>query len=86
MSIFGRMLWLYRWSVLKWLVKEPNDDVERTSLVSALPSTEYRPGLSLTHISLAYFLWDMGKQCKTRSDAASEQVSHCLQTEVSFKI
>ena len=25
---------------------------------------------SLTHISLASFLWDIGKQCKTRQDAA----------------
>ena len=43
----------------------------------------------LTHISLASFLWDIGKQCKTRSDAqnaAPDQVLHCLLTEVSFKI
>ena len=39
--------------------------------------------LTLTHISLASYLWDIGKQCKTRSDAAD---LHCLLTEVSFKI
>ena len=48
--------------------------------------------VNLTHISLGSFLWDIGKQCKTRSDAAkcgvsvSDQVLHFLQTEVSFKI
>ena len=39
---------------------------------------------------LASFLWDIDKQCKTRSDAAkhaaSDQVLHCLLTDVSFKI
>ena len=41
------------------------------------------------HISLAFFLWDIDKRCKTRSDAAntaSDQVLYCLLTEVSFKI
>ena len=28
----------------------------------------------LTHISLASFLWDIGKQCKTRSNAAKRGV------------
>ena len=44
---------------------------------------------SLTHVSLAFSLWDIGKQCKTRSDAknaASDQVLHCSGTEVSFQI
>ena len=27
---------------------------------------------SLTHISLASFLWDIGKQCRPRSDATKE--------------
>ena len=36
-------------------------------------------------ISLASFLWDIGRQCKTRP-AASDQVLHCLETEVYFKI
>ena len=41
----------------------------------------------LTHISLASFLWDIGKQCKTRSDAAaSDQILHCLLTDVPFRI
>ena len=42
---------------------------------------------SLTQISLASFLWDIGKQCKTRSDAAKRGVGlvlHCLLTGVSF--
>ena len=38
----------------------------------------------LTHISLASFLWDIGKQCKSRSDAA-KQVLHYLLTEAPFK-
>ena len=29
---------------------------------------------SLTHLSLASFLWDMGKQCRPRSDAAERGV------------
>ena len=29
----------------------------------------------LTHISLESFLWDIGKQCKTRSDAAKRSLS-----------
>ena len=37
--------------------------------------------------NIALFYWDIGKQCKTRSDAAaSDQVLHCLLTEDSFKI
>ena len=41
----------------------------------------------IADISLAYFLWDIGKQCKTTSDAAysSDQALHCLLTEVSIK-
>ena len=44
--------------------------------------------VTLTHISLASFLWDIGKQCKTISDvknSASDQVLHCRLIEVSFK-
>ena len=43
----------------------------------------------LAHISLASFLWDIGKQYKTRSDAAntaSDQVVHCLLTQVCLEI
>ena len=29
----------------------------------------------LTHISLASFLWEIGKQCRSRSDAAERGVS-----------
>ena len=44
----------------------------------------------LTHISLGSFIWDISKQCRTRSDAtfcgeASDQVLHCLLTENTFK-
>ena len=44
---------------------------------------------ALTHISLASFLWDIGQSAKpdqTPQNAASNQVLHCLLTEVSFKI
>ena len=44
---------------------------------------------NLTNISLASFLCDIGRKCKTRSDAtnvASDQVLHCLLTEVYFKV
>ena len=37
----------------------------------------------LTHISLASFLKDIGKQHKHRSDAASDRGLHCLHTECS---
>ena len=46
-------------------------------------------GISKSHISLVSFLWDIGKQCKTRSDASkamSDQVHYCLLTEGSFRI
>ena len=39
--------------------------------------------LSLTHVSLASILWDIGKQCRTREDAAeceSNQALCCLLT------
>ena len=43
------------------------------------------PKHSLTHKSLASFLWDICKQCKTRSDprifpqnAVSDQFLHCF--------
>ena len=39
----------------------------------------------LTHISLASFLWDISKQCRSRSEAA-ECGLHCLLTECSIKI
>ena len=39
-----------------------------------------------THTSLASFLWDIGKQCRTRPDAASDQVLHYLLPECTFKI
>ena len=38
----------------------------------------------LTHISLASILSDIGKQCRFRSDAASDQVLHRLLTECKF--
>ena len=41
------------------------------------------------YISLATFLWDIGKQCRPRPDAAkptSDQGPHCLLAESSFKI
>ena len=44
---------------------------------------------ALTLISLASFLWDVGKQCKTRSDAtnaASDQFIYCLLKECSNTI
>ena len=40
-------------------------------------------------LSLAFFLWDIGKQCRPRSDTAkvvSNQGLHCLLTECSIKI
>ena len=41
--------------------------------------------LTLTHISLASFLWDIGKQCRPRSDAAKPgrvaQSVTCLATD-----
>ena len=49
----------------------------------------YRNAIKLTHISIAYFLWDISKQCSSRSDAAnaaSDQDLHCLLTECSVKI
>ena len=45
--------------------------------------------LILTHISLASFLWDKGKQCKPRSEATkhdADQGLHCLLTEKLIKI
>ena len=45
--------------------------------------------LGLTHISLASFLWDIGKQRdpdQTPPNAASDQGFHCLLTECSIKI
>ena len=44
--------------------------------------------LLLTHISLASLLWDLGKQCRPRSDAAeraSYQGLHCLLTGISIR-
>ena len=38
-----------------------------------------------TDISLASFLWYMGKQCRPRPDA-SDQGTHCLLTKCSIKI
>ena len=46
-SIFGIKIRIFRRRMLRWLVRESNDVEERISLVSALPSTEYGPGLSL---------------------------------------
>ena len=43
----------------------------------------------LTHINLAYFLWDICKQCRARSaaqNAASDQDLHYLLTGCSIKI
>ena len=43
----------------------------------------------LTHLSLASFLWDMGKQCRpdqTQKNDASDQGLHCLLTESSIRI
>ena len=40
----------------------------------------------LTHISLASHVWDIGKQCTPRSDAASDQGLHCLLIGISIKI
>ena len=44
--------------------------------------------LNLTHLSLASFLWDIlansAKPDQTPQNAASDQVLHCLPTEVSF--
>ena len=39
-------------------------------------------------VDLASFLWEKGKQCRPRSDAAgaSDQDLHCLLTECSIKI
>ena len=37
----------------------------------------------------SFLLWDIGKQCRPGSDAierGSDQVFHCLLTEVSYKI
>ena len=34
----------------------------------------------LTHINLASHFWDIGKQYRPRSDAASDQGLHCLLT------
>ena len=45
-SIFGRMLFIFRWRMLRWLARESNHVEERISLVSALPSTEYGPSFS----------------------------------------
>ena len=48
-------------------------------ILALMALAQMRP---LTHISLVSFLWDIGKQ----QNAASDQVLHCLLTEVSFKI
>ena len=45
----------------------------------------------LTHLSLASFLWDIGKQCKTRSDATkcgvwSGSQMFAYRHDLSFKI
>ena len=44
----------------------------------------------LTYISLASFLWNIGKQCRSRDltppYSVSDQVLHCLLTECSIKI
>ena len=45
--------------------------------------------ISLTHISLESFLWDIGKQCKpdqTPQIAASDLDLHCLLTESLIKL
>ena len=45
-------------------------------------------GCTLTHISLASHFWDLGKQCRPRSDAAdaaSDQGLHCLLTGISIR-
>ena len=34
----------------------------------------------LTHVSIASLFWDLGKQCRPRPDAASDQGLHCLLT------
>ena len=47
------------------------------------------PGPLLTHLSLASFLWDTGKQWKPDQkphNAASDQVLHCLLTKCTFEI
>ena len=49
---------------------------------------EIRLKICLTHISLVSFLWDIGKQCRPRSDAtsvASDQGLPCLLTECPTK-
>ena len=42
---------------------------------------------SLTHISLASHFWDIGKECRPRSDAAfcGLQGLHCLLTGISIR-
>ena len=52
---------------------------------TSLP-TENQVNSCLAHISLASFLWDIGKQCRPRPDAASDQDPHSLLEECSFKI
>ena len=43
----------------------------------------------LSHISLAFHFWDLGKQCRPRSDAAERSIwsgsTVCLLTEMSIK-
>ena len=48
------MLLIFRWSILSRFVRESNENKERISLVSILPSTEYDPGLSLMAPLISY--------------------------------
>ena len=44
--------------------------------------------VDLAHISLTSHFWDIGKQCRPRSDAqnaASDQGPHCLLTGIYFR-
>ena len=64
------------------IIKGEKQKRKQTQLQTEIPTI-------LSHISLASFLWDISKQCKTRLNAAkavSDQVLHCLQTKDSFKI
>ena len=71
------------------------DHVRLLSLIWIQPDTlmhenrmDFSLGYLLTHISLASFLWDIGKQRnpdKLPNNVASDQGLHCLLTECSFK-
>ena len=42
--------------------------------IHVITRTQLFKNVLLTHISLAYFLWDIGKQCKIRADTAKRGV------------